>query len=382
LPESKFSYLLQDWDQSLAVENPYAQVNKTLSRILGFEQSVDSLERMNRQMSQSVSAFEQARPAAVKASRGEIIVASADGKGVPIRHPADCPTIAGHRPNRGPKPNRKKMAIVGAVYNIAPRVRTPEDVLASLFRDPSARSSEPESIRPQAKRLRAQLTLSNQPEAPNATDQVFAWLTKQVRQRQTQVPVPVVQLMDGQPSLWQAAAATLPVDSVQILDLLHVTSRVWQVASLWQLSDVEETLTMVRAFIAHILNGRVKDLIITWRLLADTGTFTAQQQKVLKGICRYFENNLQRMRYGQFLAAGYPIASGVIEGACRHVVKDRMERAGMQWSLMGAQAMLDIRTVSLNQDWNTFNNFRVQHENERLYPYRNRLDSLSSTLVA
>ena len=65
------------------------------------------------------------------------------------------------------------------------------------------------------------------------------------------------------------------------------------------------------------------------------------------------------MRYDQFLAAGYPITSGVIEGACRHVVKDRMERAGMQWSMPGAQAMLDIRAVALNQDWTAFNNFRI-----------------------
>ena len=73
LPESKFSYLLQDWDQSLAVETPYQQVNKTLARILGFTQSVDSLERMNRQMSQSVSAFEQARPAVAPVLDGHLM---------------------------------------------------------------------------------------------------------------------------------------------------------------------------------------------------------------------------------------------------------------------------------------------------------------------
>jgi hypothetical protein len=94
LPESKFSYLLQDWDQALAVESPYAQVNQTLERILGFSQSSDSLERMNRQMSESVSAFENARLAPPLATTGQLIVASADGKGVPIRHPADSPTIA------------------------------------------------------------------------------------------------------------------------------------------------------------------------------------------------------------------------------------------------------------------------------------------------
>ncbi len=81
------------------------------------------------------------------------------------------------------------------------------------------------------------------------------------------------------------------------------------------------------------------------------------------------------MHYHQYLAAGYPIASDVIEGACRHFVKDRMERAGMQWSLVGAQAMLDIRAVALNEDWTSFNSFRTNHESERLYLYRNRLNT-------
>jgi hypothetical protein len=123
---------LQDWDQALAVESPYAQVNQTLERILGISQSSDSLERMNRQMSESVSAFERARPAPPLATAGQLIVANADGKGVPIRHPADSPTIAGHRPNRGPKPNRKRMATVGAIYTIEPRVRSPRKTYSIL----------------------------------------------------------------------------------------------------------------------------------------------------------------------------------------------------------------------------------------------------------
>jgi hypothetical protein len=202
LPESKFSYLLQDWDQALAVESPYAQVNQTLERILGFSQSSDSLERMNRQMSESVSAFEKARPAPPLATAGQLIVASADGKGVPIRHPADSPTIAGHRPNRGPKPNRKRMATVGAIYTIEPRVRSPQAVLDALFREPRLTTgAKPDTILPQAKRVKAQLNLepSAQRTAASATDQIFDWLKAQVLQRQPTTHVPLVLLMDGHP---------------------------------------------------------------------------------------------------------------------------------------------------------------------------------------
>ena len=88
------------------------------------------------------------------------------------------------------------------------------------------------------------------------------------------------------------------------------------------------------------------------------------------------------MHYDQYLAAGYPIASGVIEGACRHLVKDRMERAGMQWTLQGAQAMLNLRSVALNQTWQAFTHFRIQHETERLYPHRNLLGAVDWPLFA
>ena len=385
LPESKFSYVLQDWDQALAVESPYAQVNQTLERILSFSQSSDSLERMNRQMSESVSAFENARPAPPLATAGQIIVASADGKGVPIRHPADSPTIAGHRPNRGPKPNRKKMATVGAIYTIEPRVRSPQDVLDSLFREPRpTNGAKTDTILPQAKRVKAKLNLepSAQRAAASATDQIFDWLKAQVLQRQPTTPVPLVLLMDGQPSLWQAAHAALPTDTIEILDLLHVTSRVWSVVALWQLPHFDEAISMVKAFVSLILQGQVKNVITTWRLLADLQVFHGKPEKLIQSVCQYFENNQHRMHYQQYLAAGYPIASGVIEGACRHFVKDRMERAGMQWSLVGAQAMLDIRAVALNQDWTIFNSFRIQHESERLYPHRNRLNTIPSPLFA
>jgi hypothetical protein len=69
------------------------------------------------------------------------------------------------------------------------------------------------------------------------------------------------------------------------------------------------------------------------------------------------------------LAAGYPIASVVIEGACRHVVKDRLERTGMRWTVAGAQAMLQLRCIAINQQWEDFTAFRVRRESERLYPH-------------
>lgn len=388
LPESKFSYLLQDWSQGLAVDTAYSQVNATLSRILGITQSSDSLERMNRQMSETVEAFEATRAAPTPAPANHIIVASADGKGVPIRQKATTSTIAGHRPHKGPKPNRKKMAIVGAAYSVEPRVRTPQVVLDSLFRvpsDPSASTPDTPQATPMDKQLKARLTVER-PEVPaneSATDEIFEWLRAQVAHRQPTASVPVIVLMDGQPSLWQAAQTYVPQSqSIEILDLLHVTSRIWQVVPFWCKAHSDEALLTVKAYVSLILHGQVDVIITVWRLLADSGTLKPKQEKRLRKVCNYFENNRHRMRYDQYLAAGYPIASGVIEGACRHLVKDRMERAGMQWTLVGAQAMLNLRSVALNQGWEQFTQFRIQHETERLYPHRNLLGAVDWPLLA
>ena len=107
----------------------------------------------------------------------------------------------------------------------------------------------------------------------------------------------------------------------------------------------------------------------------------AKSQK-LETLCKYLRKNLSRMRYDQYLAAGYPIASGVIEGACRYVVKDRMERAGMRWTIPGAQAMLDLRTTYVNGQWEGFHHYRIAREKQRLYPYWRKIINLNWSLVA
>ena len=82
------------------------------------------------------------------------------------------------------------------------------------------------------------------------------------------------------------------------------------------------------------------------------------------------------MRYDEYLAKGYPIASGVIEGACRHVIKDRMERAGMRWKVPGAQAMLHLRVIHANGDWEAFQQFRIAQEAARLYPNKKAIEGV------
>ena len=88
---------------------------------------------------------------------------------------------------------------------------------------------------------------------------------------------------------------------------------------------------------------------------------------MLNRIITYFSRNVTRMRYDQYLAAGYPIGSGVAEGACRHLVKDRLERTGMRWTVEGAQAILDLRSTYLNGDWSAYWSYYTDAEHQRLY---------------
>ena len=102
----------------------------------------------------------------------------------------------------------------------------------------------------------------------------------------------------------------------------------------------------------------------------------------LKGLCAFLGSNLHRMNYDQYLRAGYPIATGVIEGACRHLVRDRMERAGMRWKVPGAHAMLQLRAVSANGDWDALQAFRIQQENSRLYPHKDVVEAIPWPIAA
>src|SRR3989442_4257466 len=157
---------------------------------------------------------------------------------------------------------------------------------------------------------------------------------------------------------------------IEILDLLHVTPRLWAAAKLLYGQQSKEVLPFVRQRVTQVLEGKVETVIRTLRRLGQQRGLTGAKKKALGRICSYLNKNRHRMRYDEYLRQGYPIASGVIEGACRHLIKDRMERAGMHWTLTGAQSMLDLRSVWIGGDWQAFQQQRMEHETERLYPHR------------
>lgn len=377
LPESDFSYVLQDWAQSLAVEHAYRRVPETLGRILEVYPSVDSLERMNLKIAESVRPFRDSRPAPEPEDEGALCVVSADGKGIPIRRPASEAPIHAHDREQAPKTNRKKMAVVGTVYTLDPFVRSPEEVAASLFRDPDDDPLLAERPLPQHKRLWASLPPDQDGAVVSATEETFEWLAQEVTRRNPEAHKPTVWLMDGQKSLWEAAERDLPRDNtVDILDLLHATPRIWAAAHLFYPRDSDQALDFVYDRVLRVLQGDVRAVVSGLRQMGTKRKLRGKKRAKLAKLCGYLQNNAHRMRYDEYLALGYPIASGVIEGACRHFVKDRMERSGMRWTIESAQAMLDVRSIYLNGDWDIFMTYRIEQETQRLYPYRERVESM------
>jgi hypothetical protein len=367
LPESAFSYVLQDWDQALAMEQPFAQVSQTIERILKLKQSVDSLEGVNRQQAEDVADFRDLQGSPPAAEEGQIVVVSADCKGIVIRGQG-TPTVCGGERPAGQRANQKRMAAVAAVYTVDPYVRTADEVVAALFRDPDY---EP-APRPKPCHKRVWASLPQEGSEPRSSIAVvFDWVWWEFAQRNPELTRPTVCLCDGQEALWQACAdSVLDEYRIDILDLLHVTPRLWAAAKLLYGEKSKEVLPFVRQRVTQVLEGKVETVIRTLRRLAQERGLTSAKKKALARICSYLHKNRQRMRYDEYLREGYPIASGVIEGACRHLIKDRMERAGMHWTLTGAQSMLDLRSVWIGGNWEVFQQQRIERETERLYPHR------------
>jgi hypothetical protein len=276
---------------------------------------------------------------------------------------------AGADDKKEEKANKKRMACIGVVYTVNPHVRTVSEVIAALFRDPGPRP--PDGPKARQKRYWAELTRKEKGKLVKAQPQVFLHMATDIALRRKPGQI-LVHLSDGQLSLETDRNKYLPRDAgtVDILDLLHVLPRLWAVAHLFFLKETDAARRFVRERLPYVLNGNTAELIAEFRQLGAQQGLRGTKAACLKKACQFLENNLHRMKYDEYLKAGYPIATGVIEGACRHVIKDRMERTGMRWKVPGAQAMLELRAIDINGDWEAFQTFRIERENARLYPHK------------
>lgn len=362
LPAGDFSYVVEDWVQRFCLKGSFAEAAESLRTLLRLRLGVHTLERMSQELADSVVPFREAIGPPPAAEEGPILVVTADGKGVPMRRPPQDGPKPHHRRTKGEKANKKQMACVGAVYSIEPFVRTVDDILDEVMRHEKA-EDRPE---PTHKHVWAELSRDVEGESLHAKGAIFCALFQDLNLRNVGHDRPVVCLMDGERALWEAQQVYFP-EAVGILDLFHVMERLWTAAHCFHAEGSDAAAGFVADRLRGLLEGRVGHVIGGLRQRLTKHQLTASRRKTLNSVITYLENNRDHMRYDQYLKAGYPIGSGVAEGACRHLVKDRMEQTGMRWTVSGAQAMLHLRATYLNDEWEDFIEDRIEREQTRLY---------------
>ncbi|MBN9119298.1 MAG: hypothetical protein J0I06_09080 [Planctomycetes bacterium] len=254
-------------------------------------------------------------------------------------------------------------------------------MVAALFRDAPARRAEPDRPEPVGKHVWGRLSATPDGSLGEPIGVVFGWLGAELGRRNPGAAQPVVCVMDGQGCLWDGCRQHLPAGAVEVLDLLHVAPRLWQAAHLFHPEGTAAAADFVRDRLHRVLAGQSRGVAMGLRRMGTMRRLCPAKARRLAVICRYLVANGSRMRYDEYLRNGYPIASGVIEGACRSYVKDRMERSGMRWTREGAQAMLDVRSEYLNGQRERFHEHRIQAETARLYPNRTILLELDWPLA-
>ncbi len=366
LPRRQYSYLFQQWLGLFVVDDSHAESIKKLETILGLGVSVRASEDLNREQGSDVEPFQNHLSAPEATQEGPILVVTADCKGVPLVRKAlppeettDTPLPASANPRRGKgeKANKKKMAAVGAVYTIEPFARTADEVIDEVMREEAAKRRP----KPTHKRVRAELLVGKVA--------LFVWLADEVIRRNPTATKPLIFLSDGERALHDRQGEYLPEDATCVLDLFHVMERLWKAAWCFfdESTEKREAHQWVEKELRMLLEGKVGYVVGGLRQMMTKRGVKGTRRKTVREVTGYFERNRARMKYDEYLAAGYPIGSGVVEGACRHLVKDRLERAGMRWYPDGAQAMLNLRATYLNGEWDSFWAYHVEQEDGRLY---------------
>lgn len=377
LPEGKASYLLQEFSQLFCVEKAFRIGSRQFETVFGQRLSVDVLEDINHALGRQAGKFLDHLEAPPKKDEGELLTLTADGKGVPLVRP-DAQRVPAF--DKKERPGNRRMATLGGVYTVDRHVRSAEQIVAALFRDDTVEHAS-ERPEPQGKRYRAYFAQTNPETNKPVSGALFTWdwLVQEMSARR-RPGQPIVRLMDGQSSLWEAADVCLETtgldrdrlaeagELIDILDILHVSSYVWKAAKAFY-AHREHQEAFVQERMLRILRGEVAGVITGLRRMATQRELKGQALQEVLTACNYFENNQERMRYEVYLREGYPIATGVIEGACRHVIKDRMEQGGMRWTLMGAEAMLNVRAVLASNEAETFANWRQAEETKRVHPH-------------
>lgn len=325
-----------------------------------------------------VQAQQEARRAVDQTS--SIVVITTDGKGVVMRTEdlregtRKRAQARGHkmatRRSKGEKSNSKRMAQVAAVYTVAPFVRAAEDVLLEMR---AVRDVEKQRPRPEHKRVWASLKRT----PGEIIEQAYAEASSRDPRREKTWAV----LVDGnrdQMKLVKQSAKDLGVEVTFVVDFIHALEYVWK-AGRALLGEVHPKLEgWVRERALRLLNNEASQVAAAIRRAGTCKKLRGWRRKATNACANYLLSNKDAMRYADYLRRGLPIATGVIEGACRYLVKDRMDVTGARWRLDRSEAVLQLRALRASGDFADYWAFHEEQEscrNHRLHYARQQVPS-------
>jgi hypothetical protein len=353
----------------------YGEVEELLVDHSGAKIGKRQLEELAARAAQDFDAFYELDKLEREAT-GDLLVLSTDAKGIVMLHRdlREATRLAAERSTQkletrlspGEKADRKRMAQVGTVYTLEPWQRTAADVLHTL-RDEDTNKKRP---RPRDKRVWA--SVEKHPRM--VIRQIFEEALRRDPERKRRWVV----LVDGEPKQLKAVKAEAKRAGVEvtiILDIVHVLEYLWLAGRALFGGSTSETESWVGDRLLSLLTGRsggyVASTIRDWAATRSE-QLDAAGRKAIKRACRYLANRSRTrlMRYADALHDGLPIATGVIEGACRYLVKDRMDRTGARWSLEGAEAVLRLRALRASDDFDDYWHFHLAREKDRNHAAR------------
>jgi hypothetical protein len=373
LPVHCYSYLLDDWVQRALTEEPYDKAVERFSKILGIPVSKLGQQCVAREAGVKFDAYYRQKPTFEEKTEGSHIGMEVDGKGVRMiaseKPEATEAKQKSVRRGKGEKSGGlRKMAVATVDFTFNPEDRTPEEMVSTLMREVPAL---PMTITGEEKPRMA----LNQTVAASMTGKQAAIdaMLDRVRKRDSSGSKKIVVLMDGDPALEEQMMTSLHeagmadrVDAV-ILDIMHAMEYLWDAGTALYGERARERIPWVRKHALAMLKGDIGYVIGGLRITQTKKKLKSSQFEALKRSITYFENHKHMMRYDRYLKAGYPIATGLVEGTCGSLIKDRADRSGSRWSSVGAQAVLNERAIMKNGEWDSFWKYHMNTEKERLY---------------
>lgn len=375
LPNDPFSLGVRHVIALAAASNSFEAAVATVEATTHTHVAKRQAENLARAAAVDFDAFYEQREAPRPETTSSLLVLSSDGKGIVVQvddlRPATRKAALARKPrlktrlSKGEKKHAKRMAMVTTVYTVEPHFRTPDDILADL-----THQTEPEKRRrPHAEQKRVWATIEK--ESAGA----IAALFDEAQRRDPQHEKRWVVLVDGnrdQLALMRAEAARRGVSITIILDFIHVLQYLWGASTAFHAETAAEREEWVLTRLREVLRGKAIDIAAGMRRSATLRGLAQSARAPVDKCAHYLLDYQHHLHYDEYLAAGLPIASGVIEGACRHLVNDRLGITGAHWSLFGAEAILQLRALNSSGDLAAYWTFHEAREFERNHAQRYR----------